>query len=499
MNTKNCLVLAAAAALVFGVHGRAEKFHTPYRPIAFDESGVARFEAQAEDILVVYRTGELVRWPDYNSAPPYAPVAVSPASGLRLGTPAARGAALARSVPGASVAGRSGRAVQSLAAVGGEPLPQWSVGDTNELQGVAFILRAISQHGYLWVESSLPAPDELLQAVGAQFDRVYETIVPKYGPPTDVDGDPRIHLFSGLWQTSFFSDMLLDSEGLDIIGITATKAEDMDALAQSMAHELVHDIWWAAKQQHGLFVIEEGLTTYAEFLVSTKPNANYYNFLKYPPGGSLILNSYSIGYTYGVGMLFIAYLVDSFGDTVLRDLTSGSELAGGDSLEWTTGYTPEELLVEWAAGLLLTGRTSDPYYQITSLPLHSSLDGTTFPDLGMTPMDGTAGACRSWGFCFFRAPRAGSYAATAAPDLDFHAVLLPHSAWEPMISWPRRQNDQFSFMFSADPGARCQLEVSTNLTDWSPLGDPVITTNRFFDVTNTMSGPRQFFRFKTLP
>ena len=151
------------------------------------------------------------------------------------------------------------------------------------------------------------------------------------------------------------------------------------------------------------------------------------NFIKYPPGLSLILRNSQ--FVYCGGFTFCTYLHDRFGPEAVKKISGGSPLSGGDNLQQATGRTPEQLLVDFSVALLLTGTTTDPRYQITSIPVRGTMGNTTLPPLGMTPMDGSvAGQCRPWGFCYGRALTAGNYTATVAPGKDFHAVLVPGGA-----------------------------------------------------------------------
>ncbi len=410
----------------------------PYRAITFDAKGVARFYAQADDVLLIYRTGDLTVWPDRTGAtqPPYEPITLAPAAAAqratRVAVPMPDTPQLASQLVGCSGQMRSSGPHSSR-------LYMPEVGDTHlfhyaDNQDVKMQLRAIGAHCYIWAPYADPplGTNEQVQFATTEFDRIYPMDVTLFGAPSEVDYDPRIHVLGinlGGYAGGIFSSDLVRMNGLDIITLDLSLlTPGPQSLGGVMAHELQHDIWWAAKGNSGLIVMNEGMAEFAYY--SSSPNLSpnkYQNFLKYPPGLSLTLANSQ--FMYGGGFPFCTYLHDRFGAAAFKKLSGGSPLNGGDNLQQATGCTPEQLLVDFSVALLMTGNTSDPRYQISSFPIRGTMGSVTLPPLGMVPMDGSiAGQCRAWGFCYGRALTTGNYTATVASGKDFHAVLVPGGA-----------------------------------------------------------------------
>jgi hypothetical protein len=59
-------------------------------------------------------------------------------------------------------------------------------------------------------------------------------------------------------------------------------------------------------------------------------------------------------------------------------------------------------------------------------------------------------------------------------------------------------NNQFSFSYSATPGLRYEVDVSSNLLNWTPLVTNVAPSNPAF-ITNNISGNKNFYRVGRLP
>lgn len=434
------LLVIGMVGLLSGCGGEHALTQTPlpYRAVTFDAKGVAHFDAQADDVLVVYRTGELKVWPDFTGVtqPPYEPITMVPTGAVPSFTRAMPVSDVPTSaIPFNNTGGNSWSSRHQSSRL---YMPE--VGDTHKFlfgadsTEVIMQLRAIGQHCYIWAPYADPplGTDEQVQFATTEFDRIYTMDVALFGAPSDMDYDPRIHvvgLNTGGYASGVFSSDLVKMNGLDMITLDLSLMNPGSlSLAGVMAHELQHNIWWAAKGDGDLVVINEGMAEFAYY--KSEPNLSpnkYYNFLKYPPGLSLTLSSSQ--YVYGGGFPFCTYLHDRFGSETFKKISSGLPVSGVDNLQQATGYAPEQLMVDFSVALLLTGSTTDSRYQITSFPVRGTMGSTTLPALGMTPMDGSiAGQCRAWGFCYGRAITAGNYTVTVTPNKDFHAILVPGGA-----------------------------------------------------------------------
>jgi hypothetical protein len=418
----------------------------PYADIHFDAQGVATVHAQADDAVVVYRTGVLESWPTVLTSPPYEPISVAPTLAQALtrwrlrGGPFNDADGVSRAVPLADTAKparpHGARAITE---------PQWQVGDVtdfvfDEVNNVntAMQLCAIGQHGYIWVDLQLldyVTPDQV-QAFTTAFDDAYAFAVNLFGYPCDIDRDPRLHVcvafFSGGSFAGAFNPQLVEFNQRDMLMIDANSARDPKIITV-LAHELHHAIWWWAKGDGGLRGLNEGMSTLANFLRlsdwSNTTEVGYYtSYLQNPQAGSMVLTAGR--FMYGSQGAFAGYLYDRFGPAWVKVYNSGSPRKDSELLRQTTGLTPERLMVDWAVAQLISSQTKDPRYQITTLPLHGTYRGVVIPPLKLLPMDGTdtTGGCRPWGFCYYRAAQAGTYTIAVGNNADFHAVLVPGGA-----------------------------------------------------------------------
>ena len=59
-------------------------------------------------------------------------------------------------------------------------------------------------------------------------------------------------------------------------------------------------------------------------------------------------------------------------------------------------------------------------------------------------------------------------------------------------------NNQFTFSYSATPGLRYEVDVSSNLFNWTPIMTNVATSSEVL-VTNNISGDGNYYRVGRLP
>lgn len=414
----------------------------PYREIVFDQTGLARFDAKAGDVLVVYRTGPVATWPRDGTMPPYEPITVSAG-------PLNSSMSSARTIPDFPVeepteAFAAGSAMSPMSSRPRLYMPE--LGDTHQFvygeTPVEYTMRlvGIGAHCYVWVPHDVAdsIEESWIETGISEFDRIFGITVGMFGAPRDRDYDPRLHLvLLSMLPTGMVSADIDSMNGLDIITL------NMDAILESlldpakhpeigslMAHELHHNIWLGGKGKQGLYTMNEGMSELAEYRASpaTYTSAQYPNFLRYPQGFSLILSDGQ--FMYGGGLSLSVYIHDRFGPEATKQIGGTSPLAMADNLDQATGIAAERLLADWATALLLSGRTSDARYRIFTIPIADALPSAqVLPPLGMVPMDGSAtGQCRPWGFCYLRATSTGSFTVAVDPEKSFNAVLVPGGA-----------------------------------------------------------------------
>lgn len=435
------LILAILAAVVGftgcgGNSDTASDQNLPYRPVEFDALGVARFDAQPDDVLVVYRTGDPAPWPTMDTQPPYAPITVA-----QVGAQSRSGSALPSVDDNAKTGDLLSQISKGISGQRSSRFYQPEVGDTHlfkvgePVTEVNMELRGIGNHCYIWIpyDISLEVPDEQIQYAISEFDRVYEIDVALFGPPSNIDYDPRMYVLGmSIPSAGLFSSDINSLNGLDIIiiDLASASADNNAQMGELMAHELHHSIWWQGKGNNGYKTLNEGMSEFGAFKAAPDrfEATLYTNFIRFPNGFSYVLTNSQ--FMYGGGFALSAYLNDRFGAEATKQIGGTSPYINSDNLEKATGCSAEQLMIDWSVALLLTDKTTDKRYRITSVPTRGVMpNGTTLPALGMTPMDGSVQTrCRAWGFCYYRATTAGSYTATVEIGKDFKALLVPGGA-----------------------------------------------------------------------
>ncbi len=433
------LAILAVAIGFTGCGGNSDSTsdqNLPYRPVLFDALGVARFDVHPDDVLVVYRTGDPAPWPEMDTQPPYEPITVA-----QVGTQNRTSCSVPSEDDHAITGNLMSQISKTTPATRSTRVYMPEVGDThlfkvgNPATEFNMELRAIGTHCYIWIPAEISSmiPDDEIEYAVTEFDRVYELDVALFGPTSDIDHDPKIYVLGmSITDSGIFSPDISSLNGVDMITIDLTSASmnNNEMMAGLFAHELHHSIWWQGKGNGGYKTINEGMSEFAWF--KTAPDhfssALYSNFLRYPNGFSYILTNSQ--FMYGGGFPFCAYLNDRFGPEATKQIGGTSPYINDDNLKKVTGYTAEQLLVDWSVALLLTDKTTDPRYKITTIPTRGVMpNGSTLPALGMTSMDSSVPAkCRAWGFCYYRATTAGSYSATVEVGKNFRAVLVPGGA-----------------------------------------------------------------------
>ncbi|KAA3658681.1 MAG: hypothetical protein DWQ04_24380 [Chloroflexi bacterium] len=272
-----------------------------------------------------------------------------------------------------------------------EPLPVGttqklfvSTHDTNVTTSPDFILRAVSDHGYFWFDTTpgLDEPtNEALLEMSDAFDEIYEQTTFYFGQESSpgVDGDPRIHIVNAS-PLSVCNVDLDNAQTCGLLGYVATSnvlppevyptsnQREMfimngsvfgsDTYIEVLAHEFRHmienrydvnDIDWAV----------EGSAMLAEDLLGfpADPIARGNLFLTNPDQQ---LNSWPDGYTipyYGQGYVMNRFIFNRLGEDLYRVFAThpdpGLLAIDGIAAEFGLDFTGMELWLDWLAALAI--------------------------------------------------------------------------------------------------------------------------------------------------
>jgi len=279
-------------------------------------------------------------------------------------------------------------------------------------------LRYKGDHTLIYVETRAEGPDvtdAVIAQVGDRFDdQTYEVNRAAFGAETDIDGNGRIIVLmtatvnaantqqtvdQGSLLTGFFFaiDLLfhptLNPFGNDgeifytlvpdpdrQFGAAEVTAEDFAGqLDGTLAHEFEHMInasrRIAADGIPETIWLDEGLAHYAETLngveaggmVDIQNTLRSALWLQKPYANSLVAGEDNLEQR-GAAWLLVAYLVDRYGDGILRELVAGP-FTGITNIESRADTSFPFLFYRFTAALLLDGQgiSSDPWFEFQNL------------------------------------------------------------------------------------------------------------------------------------
>lgn len=279
-------------------------------------------------------------------------------------------------------------------------------------------LRYKGDHTLIYVETRAEGPDitdAVIEQVGERFDgQTYEVNRTAFGAETDQDGNGRIVVLmtatvnaantqatvdQGSLLTGFFFaiDLLLHptlnpfANGGEIFytlvpdpdkqfGAASISAADFAAqLDGTLAHEFEHMINASRRIDAGsnpeVVWLDEGLAHYAETLngIEFGGMVDFQNtlrsalWLQKPYAFSLVAGEDNLEQR-GAAWLLVAYLVERYGDGILRELVSGP-FTGITNIEIRADTSFPFLFYRFTAALLLDGQgiSSDPWFELESL------------------------------------------------------------------------------------------------------------------------------------
>jgi len=245
----------------------------------------------------------------------------------------------------------------------------------------------IGEHAYFFVDNrDIAMMEALLSTYAAAFDEMYGVMREKFGTENDVDGNGKIiivfssaissptlgYFYAGDKYNNTPSNST-SNEG-DIFYLSTTAS--VGVTCGTLAHEFQHMIYFDQHYNDGVtgtFTwLNEALSQAAEYVTGYTDNhlAWIRHFLR---GGwhDLSLTYWTSG-NYGYGAIFMRYLIDQFGDTIIKDMCSTANV-GVHAVEQATGASFNTIFSNFLRALVLdgTGDSPVPAYEFSSLDLLS--------------------------------------------------------------------------------------------------------------------------------
>ncbi|MBQ3033975.1 MAG: hypothetical protein IJD28_06315 [Deferribacterales bacterium] len=247
----------------------------------------------------------------------------------------------------------------------------------------------ISPHAYFFIETGVEKPSaNILQDMMDGFEDIYSVMHEKFGVENDVDGNGKviIMLYRGQRKDlcGYFDpmdkfsavDVPLSNEA-DIFYVNDIYIElDFNIVMATLAHEFQHMISIDNRHNMGLDYldvwIEEGLAMQAEHFTGYffKQKADYLGYYFGNYGDTNLLHWTSSVTNYAYSYLFLRYLVEQFGDNVIKRLYNSSK-TGTDAVEEAAGKPFNTIFEDFVLALFLSGKgiTDDSRYNFKTVDI----------------------------------------------------------------------------------------------------------------------------------
>lgn len=324
-----------------------------------------------------------------------------------------------------------------------------NVDTTTNFQTTA-TLRYVGDHIYFWIENGVLHNESDLKRLAETFeDQMYPTNREFFGsePSPGVDGDPRIYLLfvrgTGASNAGYFStpdayNPLVKeySNGHEMFFFNA---DNLDLGEQEtygvLAHEFQHMIHFNTDRNEATWV-NEGFSMVAELLNGYPIYFDYY----YIVDPDLNLTDWSPdpgtnGAHYGQSFLYLAYLLDRFGEDATKEVVSHPE-NGLEAIDVTLqelnitdpltgqGITADDVFMDWAATMWLMDKSvGDGRFHYKNYPDAPSI--VVAESLSSCP-GSASGSVNQYGIDYFTITCRGDY--TLSFSGSTVAKLLPADA-----------------------------------------------------------------------
>lgn len=278
-----------------------------------------------------------------------------------------------------------------------------SVNDT--FQTVTAECVAVTGQTAFWSDINGTAlPEDRLAYLTTQFEEKIPTVREKFGSESDVDGNGQIFVlmtalddgvFGYFYAIDKYAQAELDamypgigfrSNEADIFYVNSDFFTDFETykvdLAATLVHEMQHMVHFDQRRLQGKSTVNawlnEGLSMLCEYYCGyAGPHAGYIAEAFRSAGISLIDSPETAAY-YGYSLLFIRYLQERFGDSVVSGIY-GSSYRGVEAVAEAVGADFNELYADFCTMILQTGRgvTADARYEIPAFNYEDGTDGYT--------------------------------------------------------------------------------------------------------------------------
>ncbi|MCH7663726.1 MAG: immune inhibitor A [Chloroflexi bacterium] len=270
--------------------------------------------------------------------------------------------------------------------------------DTAEKRQVSAVLQYVTEHAYFWIEDSVSFDREDVRALTETFENeIYSTNRAFFGSEwtPGVDGDPHVYILvarnigtgvAGYFSSAdgFLPGVLPGANGHEMFVLNGDNLNLGSPFAYSvLAHEYQHVIHWNLDRNETSF-INEGFSVVAQMLNGYAIGPDPQTYLADP---DIQLNDWpylaSSRPNYGASFLFLAYILDRFGDAVTQALAAhpANGLASIDMVMAELGVdgnisgqslTADDIVMDWALAnflnepSLVDGRYAYNQYSIST-------------------------------------------------------------------------------------------------------------------------------------
>jgi hypothetical protein len=251
---------------------------------------------------------------------------------------------------------------------------------------VAFELRAIGDHVYIWIERNLPSSSDVLENLSHRFDtEIYEFVRSVWGSENSpgIDGETRIHIvitqqiredLGGFFTSRNASPAAITpySNERDILVLNARvlmpqfQLDILGTAAHEFQHLIRNDI-----DSNELTWMNEGFSTLTEHLLgfgTANPKMFEFAFLPQTQLNALGLGDNRLA-EYGAAMLFMIYLYDRFGMEFIHSLSADPNsglIAVNKTLQAFDAPSVDVIFADWVLANFL--RQNDSIYAYRTVP-----------------------------------------------------------------------------------------------------------------------------------
>ena len=268
--------------------------------------------------------------------------------------------------------------------------------DSAEPRQAEFTLLYVTPHSYFWAEDAVEVNQAEVQALMDEFEnKIYPTDREFFGSEwtPGVDGDEHIYVIyaNGLgtgvagyfFTKDSFNPLIVEfSNAHETFMLSANENLGAEDAYSTLAHEFVHMIQHPTDRNDASWMVE-GFADVGILINGYYPGGGDWLYIQDP---DLQLNTWvdnsspDFSRHYGQSFLYLAYLLDRFGEEVTKAITSNPEddlesidhtLAQLNITDPQTGrvVTADDIFMDWAATLYLRdGSVGDGRYTYHNYP-----------------------------------------------------------------------------------------------------------------------------------